>query len=118
MTHVDNMTTMVETNTQNQESSGTELLSIQDLHVWFELRRWGFGHAGSASNRLDQREVIGLVVGLGADRRSTTCASIVVFISCGQHQQQVLAHRHRALALGAEELRSSKSLELALGHET
>jgi peptide/nickel transport system ATP-binding protein len=22
------------------------LLSIQDLHVWFELRRWGFGHAG------------------------------------------------------------------------
>lgn len=22
------------------------LLSIQDLHVWFELRKWGFGHAG------------------------------------------------------------------------
>lgn len=22
------------------------LLSIEDLHVWFELRRWGFGHAG------------------------------------------------------------------------
>lgn len=22
------------------------LLSVQDLHVWFELRRWGFGHAG------------------------------------------------------------------------
>jgi peptide/nickel transport system ATP-binding protein len=22
------------------------LLSIQDLRVWFELRRWGFGHAG------------------------------------------------------------------------
>jgi peptide/nickel transport system ATP-binding protein len=22
------------------------LLSIRDLHVWFELRRWGFGHAG------------------------------------------------------------------------
>ena len=22
------------------------LLSIQDLHVWFELRRFGFGHAG------------------------------------------------------------------------
>ena len=22
------------------------LLSIQDLHVWFELRRWGLGHAG------------------------------------------------------------------------
>lgn len=22
------------------------LLSVRDLHVWFELRRWGFGHAG------------------------------------------------------------------------
>jgi len=22
------------------------LLSVQDLHVWFELRKWGFGHAG------------------------------------------------------------------------
>src|SRR5262245_12252105 len=22
------------------------LLSIQDLHVWYELRRFGFGHAG------------------------------------------------------------------------
>jgi ABC-type oligopeptide transport system ATPase subunit len=22
------------------------LLSIQDLHVWFELRKFGFGHAG------------------------------------------------------------------------
>lgn len=26
--------------------SAGPLLSIQDLHVWFELRRWGFGHAG------------------------------------------------------------------------
>lgn len=24
----------------------TPLLSVQDLYVWFELRRWGFGHAG------------------------------------------------------------------------
>ena len=24
----------------------SQLLSIQDLYVWFELRRWGFGHAG------------------------------------------------------------------------
>ncbi len=27
------------------ESDGS-LLSVQDLHVWFELRRFGFGHAG------------------------------------------------------------------------
>ncbi len=26
--------------------NGTPLLSVQDLHVWFELRRFGFGHAG------------------------------------------------------------------------
>ena len=28
-------------------SNGNEtLLSIQDLHVWYELKRWGFAHAG------------------------------------------------------------------------
>jgi peptide/nickel transport system ATP-binding protein len=26
--------------------SNNVLLQIKDLHVWFELRRWGFGHAG------------------------------------------------------------------------
>jgi peptide/nickel transport system ATP-binding protein len=29
-----------------QENGPQPLMSIQDLHVWFELRRWGFGHAG------------------------------------------------------------------------
>ena len=28
------------------EAEDAPLLSIQDLYVWFELRRWGFGHAG------------------------------------------------------------------------
>ena len=28
------------------EQNKEVLLSIQDLHVWFELRRFGFGHAG------------------------------------------------------------------------
>jgi peptide/nickel transport system ATP-binding protein len=27
-------------------NSRAPLLSIQDLHVWFELRKWGFAHAG------------------------------------------------------------------------
>jgi peptide/nickel transport system ATP-binding protein len=31
---------------QERQSQDGVLLSIQDLHVWFELRRWGFGHAG------------------------------------------------------------------------
>jgi peptide/nickel transport system ATP-binding protein len=26
--------------------AGDTLLSVEDLHVWFELKRWGFGHAG------------------------------------------------------------------------
>ena len=29
-----------------KEKKRTTLLSINDLHVWFELRRFGFGHAG------------------------------------------------------------------------
>jgi peptide/nickel transport system ATP-binding protein len=28
------------------ENNNQPIMSIQDLHVWFELRRWGFGHAG------------------------------------------------------------------------
>ncbi len=30
-----------------EENKETTLLSINDLHVWFELRRFGFGHAGN-----------------------------------------------------------------------
>ncbi|HXF62978.1 MAG TPA: ABC transporter ATP-binding protein [Caldilineaceae bacterium] len=33
--------------TQNTPANHDEpLLSVRDLHTWFELRRWGFGHAG------------------------------------------------------------------------
>ena len=40
------------------------LLSLQDLHVWFELRRFGFGHAGyvravdGVSFQLYQKELV------------------------------------------------------------
>lgn len=30
----------------DQSNSNDVLLSIQDLHVWYELKRFGFGHAG------------------------------------------------------------------------
>jgi len=37
----------LEKNPINMTQSGKEpLLSIKDLHVWFELKRWGFAHAG------------------------------------------------------------------------
>jgi peptide/nickel transport system ATP-binding protein len=39
------MSTFVETTTR-PEKKETVMLSIQNLRVWFELRRWGFGHAG------------------------------------------------------------------------
>ena len=35
----------VKMNTPNTDEPES-LLSIQDLHVWYELRRFGFGHAG------------------------------------------------------------------------
>jgi peptide/nickel transport system ATP-binding protein len=49
------------------ESHDGALLSIQNLHVWFELRRWGFGHAGyvqavdGVSFDLGYKEAIGIV---------------------------------------------------------
>jgi len=40
--------TMTKENTTEKEDKPTRapLLSIQNLHVWFELKRWGFAHAG------------------------------------------------------------------------
>lgn len=38
------MTTTNEVKTEKKERD--VLISIKNLHVWFELRRWGFGHAG------------------------------------------------------------------------
>ena len=33
-------------NTEKEETTRKIILSIDDLHVWFELKRFGFGHAG------------------------------------------------------------------------
>jgi peptide/nickel transport system ATP-binding protein len=34
------------TTTTVAEANGEPLLKIQDLHIWYELKRFGFGHAG------------------------------------------------------------------------
>jgi len=53
-----------------------KLLSIRDLHVWFELRRWGFGHAGyvravdDVSFDLYQGEAIAVVGESGCGKSS------------------------------------------------
>lgn len=52
------------------------LLSVQNLHVWFELRRWGFGHAGyvravdNVSFDLAQGEAIAVVGESGCGKSS------------------------------------------------
>lgn len=40
------MTTTKEINPPGQTADRDVILSITNLHVWFELRRWGFGNAG------------------------------------------------------------------------
>src|SRR5512142_3299036 len=52
------------------------LLTIQDLHVWYELRRFGFGHAGyvkavdGVSFELEEGETIAVVGESGCGKSS------------------------------------------------
>jgi peptide/nickel transport system ATP-binding protein len=50
------------------------LLSIKSLHVWFELRRWGFGHAG----------YVRAVDGVTFDLRQGEAVAIVGESGCGK----------------------------------
>ena len=58
------------------KSAYQPLLSVQNLHVWFELRRWGFGHAGyvravdNVSFDLAQGEAIAVVGESGCGKSS------------------------------------------------
>ncbi len=72
---------MTTTKTKKAEKSAPTsqngpLLSIVDLHVWFELRRFGFGHAGyvqavdGVTFDLDYKEAIGIVGESGCGKTS------------------------------------------------
>jgi len=62
--------------TVKTEGSKETLLSIQDLHVWYELRRFGFGHAGyvkavdGVSFELAQGETVAVVGESGCGKSS------------------------------------------------
>lgn len=60
----------------NATSNGKPLLSIQNLHTWFELRKWGFGRAGyvravdGVSFDLGYREAVAFVGESGCGKSS------------------------------------------------
>ncbi len=60
----------------NAEATNEPLLSVQNLHVWFELRRFGFGHAGyvravdDVSFDLDAGQAIAVVGESGCGKSS------------------------------------------------
>jgi peptide/nickel transport system ATP-binding protein len=68
--------TTMEANAPATKTDREVLLSIQDLHVWFELRRWGFGHAGyvravdNVTFNLFQGEAIAVVGESGCGKSS------------------------------------------------
>lgn len=68
---------MMTTNTKNATKENTEpLLVIEDLHVWYELRRFGFGHAGyvkavdGVSFELGEGETVAVVGESGCGKSS------------------------------------------------
>ena len=70
------ITSKDQTTTQRSEMDDNVLLSVEDLHVWFELRRFGFGHAGyvhavdGVSFKLYDGEAIAIVGESGCGKSS------------------------------------------------
>lgn len=67
---------MIEERKDVSGAKGDVLLSVRDLHVWFELRRFGFGHAGyvravdNVSFDLDYGEAVAVVGESGCGKSS------------------------------------------------
>ena len=88
------------------------LLSVQDLCVWFELRRWGFGHAGfvhavdGVSFDLGQGEAIG-VVGESGCGKTTLMKTILALYQ--PSKGQILFDGSKLGDLGSREIRLYRS---------
>jgi len=73
---IDEMTTLDEVRPEDQERKNDNVLDVQDLKVWFELRRLGFGHAGfvhavdGVSFKLKRGEAIAIVGESGCGKSS------------------------------------------------
>jgi len=106
---------MPATKEQDAQEVGSEngtLLSIRDLRVWFELRRFGFGHAGwvravdDVSFELDEGEAIG-VVGESGCGKTTLMKTIL-----GLYQPtegQVIYDGQNLAQLSSRKMRSYRS---------
>ena len=88
------------------------LLSIQNLRVWFQLRRWGFGHAGyvhavdNVSFDLDAGGAIGIVGESGCGK--TTLMKTILGLYRPTKGDVVFENR-RLSRLGARDMRSYRS---------
>lgn len=72
----DELTTLEEIKLEDQAPTAENILDVQDLKVWFELRRLGFGHAGyvhavdGVSFKLKRGEAIAIVGESGCGKSS------------------------------------------------
>ncbi|HEY4690114.1 MAG TPA: ABC transporter ATP-binding protein [Anaerolineae bacterium] len=88
------------------------LLSVQDLHVWFELRRWGFGHAGyvkavdGVNFQLDYGEAVAVVGESGCGKSSLMKTILGLYRPT---QGEVIFENHRLNDLKAHEMRWYRS---------
>ncbi|MBN1660356.1 MAG: ABC transporter ATP-binding protein [Anaerolineae bacterium] len=88
------------------------LLSIQDLHVWFELRRFGFGHAGyvravdGVSFDLAKGEAVGVVGESGCGK--TTLMKTILGLN-PITEGQILFNGDRISQLSTRELQAYRA---------
>jgi peptide/nickel transport system ATP-binding protein len=101
-----------ETTVAAGDNGSDPLLSIQDLHVWFELRRFGFGHAGyvravdGVTFDLAKGEAVGVVGESGCGK--TTLMKTILGLN-PITEGQILFNGDRISQLSTRELQAYRS---------
>lgn len=94
------------------ENRDGSLLSIQNLHVWFELRRWGFGHAGyvqavdGVNFDLGYGEAIGIVGESGCGKTTLMRTILGLYRPT---RGEVVFEKEQLSELGTHEMRAYRS---------